>query len=51
MRKRNIAIVRELLGAKVALNHMEEVRTYIPPQLCNRDVCKYVYLSREDSLL
>ena len=30
VRKRNIAIVRELLGAEVALNHMEEVRTCMP---------------------
>ena len=28
MRKRNIAIVRELLGAEVDLNHMEKVRAF-----------------------
>ena len=29
VRKRNIAVVRELLGAEVELNHMEKVRTCI----------------------
>ena len=51
VRKRNIAVVRELLGVEVNLNHMEKVRAYIP-LFCtqyNRDGCT-VYISVQGGL-
>ena len=46
VRKRNIAIVRELLGAEVALNHMEKVRTCIPSFFNHSLTNKYEQIDR-----